>query len=414
MRKSFAARAKHLIENKYSNHKNSTIEADSLNDELTALKVEQEQYKKENGIGQEGNQFELGGPTNPTDDYVGASAGFSAGAPRTRVPVEADYENTAFKDDLFAQSLLSQIGEIELPSAPAPLPAFNDQGLGHAFSNSGTTINGRTRIDVSGGYDQQNKVMQRMAEANKDLNLEFYNDGKLAYTPTNGFKYGGSTNEYIEGGDSGEEFNQSSIGGMFGISSDLLTKYAKEIGAKLKKDDPKEEGNRFRDWLGKNKDTMFNVASGASVLASNISNLKGVEDPKRIEPARYTPSQHPRFFDSLPIQKGIQQNFSTTAYNLGENITDADTYMQALNKAGYNASLALTDVDAKEQMQNMAVQQEVDRNVIASQVYNTDEYNQSFKDQALRQDNVDAIKRGYVSALGSNASGMFKIWQMQN
>ena len=393
------------IEKKYP-ESNSGIEMDTRQEAFDDLAADQEQYKQEmeqeqqaaaganqfavggypkTDNGANSNTFEVGGPIDPWDPYnlMGGSAmdlmrthqpgeSRATAAAQTRTPMSLEeQEERMNKDSLFlageqmniernnsiADSNFMNIVDDSVAAQDPTLPPINAVDMGSSY------------IDPATGLPAKKPVEPNLAAM-------FSN---------------------VSSSDGGQ------INVVTGERSGLSNAEKVALAAQKK---AQEEADQQARWERNNK--IFNIASGASNIGANLVNLLRTKDPKRIDPIQVNPSIKPMFFDSTSPQRRVQENLATSLYNLRESGADLATLSQGVNKVNQGANATMGAIMTEGQKLNMAMQKNIDDKFTDANIRNVAAGNQADIDQAQRQDNIDSVRRTYISAIGTNAGNMFK------
>ena len=345
--KTFADKAKSIM-NKYPNHKEVSVDQESMADELSALAKEQEEFKKENSIGQDNQkamegqaqvQFAMGGMTNSYGD----------GGPTY------DEHTDNYLETLRKGSLAHQF------TPKAEDWESTDEGQDAILAE----------LDEDKGYFESLDRQNKESAATQDV----------------------IAGEAITEGVAEEDARlEASLNKHLGIKQS-------KVGRGV---------DKVMQWSKDNSDMLLNSASGASAIIANIINRNSVKDPRLVQTDQVNPINTTRHFDPTSLDRGVSNDLASSLHTLSNRGGDLQALLQGVNSVNSASATARGKITTNAQMHNFEVDKNRDANVNMANLANTKANNQAYIDLVQRQDDTADIKREYTAGIGANMQGMFK------
>jgi hypothetical protein len=160
--------------------------------------------------------------------------------------------------------------------------------------------------------------------------------------------------------------------------------------------------------LDENSENYMAALSGLTQVAGNLINKNRVGDPKKIEPAMYTPSVKPTFFDSTPVEARLNQMLASSSYGIMNKSSDMGNYITALRTVANDTSEVMGQQMMEGQKLNMGEQGRIDAMVSDAGKINTEASNQAMIDWEQRKDYAAQLKRDYSAGAWENVGGIFE------
>jgi hypothetical protein len=159
--------------------------------------------------------------------------------------------------------------------------------------------------------------------------------------------------------------------------------------------------------IGDNSELLMAGAAAIPRIASNVRNLRSIADPSLIQPEIVRPSVKARWYDRGPMDAILSNQLASARTSLANRGGNVDDYLTSLRAVNFDGATARGQAEIEGQRINMAEQARIDSAVTRAGELNAQNLTQARIDQAQRQDNVDAQRRDYRSAIGENIGGVF-------
>ncbi|RKX64181.1 MAG: hypothetical protein DRP42_06800, partial [Tenericutes bacterium] len=149
------------------------------------------------------------------------------------------------------------------------------------------------------------------------------------------------------------------------------------------------------------------LAGGIAPILTNLANRKSLKDPSLIKPEVYQPSIKSKWYDADPMDAILSNQLASARASLSSRGGDSGSYLEGLRALSFDSATARGGAQIQGQKLNMAEQSRIDMLLSDANKVNSGNLTQARIDQAQRQDNVDSLRRDYLTGVGDNISGIF-------
>jgi hypothetical protein len=165
--------------------------------------------------------------------------------------------------------------------------------------------------------------------------------------------------------------------------------------------------SRIGQFLGNNSENLMALAGGIAPIATNLANRRSLRDPSLIEPEIYRPSIKSTWYDPAGMDAILSNQLASARTSLANRGGNTDDYLTSLRSVNFDNAIARGTAQIEGQKINMQEQARIDALLSDANKVNATSLTQARIDQAQRQDNVDSLRRDYLTGVGENVHGVF-------